>query len=233
MINDAYELVKKFQELAGQPIGIIPQYLSKQRCDIRSRWMREEIEEFEESSTVYEQADAIIDLLYYAVGALVEMGVKPDQLFLLVHEYNMKKLSCICYNDDGKVMKPSEWRHPDKEIKRIIDNMMLEQEAIMQTVKIENIEKSELISDIMRQAVECVNGENNITDLKEITMSNSKDMGIIESFLISVSAAVFIEAVKYVIKRVKNRDNYNDNMQMKINDKVYSLHELEENDENK
>ena len=85
----------------------------------------------------------------------------------------------------------------------------------------------------MRQAVECVNGENNITDLKEITMSNSKDMGIIESFLISVSAGVFIEAVKYVIKRVKNRDNYNDNMQMKINDKVYSLHELEENDENK
>lgn len=231
MINDAYELVKKFQEMAEQPIGTFPKYLSKERCNIRCKWMREEIEEFEESSTVYEQADAIIDLLYYAIGALVEMGIKPDQLFLLVHEYNMKKLSGKCYNKDGKVMKPDEWRHPDKEIKKIIDHMMLDQEVFMQKIKIENIEKNELVSDIMKQAVECVGNKNNITDLKTITIDQSKDMGIIESFVISVAAGTFIEAVKYVIKRIKNRDNYDDNAKIKINGKTYSLHEIEEDKE--
>ena len=86
MLNEAYELVKDFQEMAEQPIGEFPQSLSRSRCNIRCKWMREEIEEFENSDTVYEQADAIIDLLYYAIGSLVEMGVKPDELFMLVHE---------------------------------------------------------------------------------------------------------------------------------------------------
>ena len=123
MIDEAYELVQKFQEMAGQPIGTSPVFLEQQRCEIRSKWMREEIEEFEAGSTVYEQADAMIDLLYYAIGALVEMGVKPDQLFMLVHEYNIKKLSDKRCNEDGKVLKPRQWHHPDEEIRQIIDRM--------------------------------------------------------------------------------------------------------------
>lgn len=101
----------------------------------------------------------------------------------------------------------------------------------MQKIKIENIEKNELVSDIMKQAVECVGNKNNITDLKTITIDQSKDMGIIESFVISVAAGTFIEAVKYVIKRIKNRDNYDDNAKIKINGKTYSLHEIEEDKE--
>lgn len=124
MLNEAYELVKDFQKMAEQPIREFPQFLSRQRCNIRCKWMREEIEEFENSDTVYEQADAIIDLLYYAIGSLVEMGVKPDELFMLVHEYNVKKLIGKQCDRDGKIMKPYGWRHPDKEIKEIIDAMM-------------------------------------------------------------------------------------------------------------
>lgn len=123
MLNEAYELVKSFQEMAEQPIGEFPQSLSKQRCNIRCKWMREEIEEFENSNTVYEQADAIMDLLYYTLGSLVEMGVKPDELFMLVHEYNLKKIIGKQRDRDGKIMKPCGWRHPDKEIKEIIDAM--------------------------------------------------------------------------------------------------------------
>lgn len=126
MINEAYELVRSFQEMAEQPIGEFPQSLNRQRCNIRSKWMREEIEEFENSNTVYEQADAIVDLLYYALGALVEMGVKPDELFMLVHEYNVKKISGKRCDDDGKVMKPCGWQHPDRKIKEIIDTMVQE-----------------------------------------------------------------------------------------------------------
>lgn len=126
MINEAYELVKIFQKMAEQPIGKFPQFLSRRRCDIRCKWMREEIGEFENSNTVYEQADAIVDLLYYALGALVEMGVKPDELFMLVHKYNIKKIIGKRCDDDGKIMKPSGWNHPDKEIKEIVDAMMQE-----------------------------------------------------------------------------------------------------------
>ena len=136
MINDAYELVKNFQKMAEQPIGELPQFLCRQRCNIRCKWMREEIEEFENSNTVYEQADAIIDLLYYAIGVLVEMGVKPDELFLLIHEYNVKKIINKRFDIDGKIMKPCGWQHPDKEIKEIIDAMMQGKENIMQEIRV-------------------------------------------------------------------------------------------------
>lgn len=227
MINDAYELVKSFQKMAEQPIGELPQFLSRQRCDIRCKWMREEIEEFENSNTVYEQADAIMDLLYYALGALVEMGVKPDKLFMLVHEYNVKKIIGKRRDDDGKIMKPCGWQHPDKEIKEIIDAMMQEQEVFMQKIKVENLEQAELVSDIMEQAARCVSGDGNITELETVQIENTKDMGIIASFLVSVAAGVFIDAMKYVIKRIKTRGDYNENCKIKIGDKVYTLHEIE------
>lgn len=227
MINEAYELVKNFQKIAEQPIGELPQFLSRQRCNIRCKWMREEIEEFENSDTVYEQADAIIDLFYYALGALVEMGVKPDDLFKLIHEYNVKKIIDKRYDDDGKIMKPTGWKHPDKEIKEIIDAMMQEQEVIMQNIKVENFEQNELVSDIMDQAAKCVDGEGRITELETVYIENTKDVGILTSFMVSVAAGVFIDAVKYVIRRVKAREDYNENCKIKIGDKVYTLHEIE------
>lgn len=227
MINSAYELVKSFQKMAEQPIGEFPQFLGRQRCDIRCKWMREEIEEFENSNTVYEQADAIMDLLYYAIGALVEMGVKPDELFLLVHEYNVKKIIGKRCDDDGKIMKPCGWQHPDKEIKEIIDAMMQEQEVFMQKIKVENLEQDELVSDIMEQAARCVSEKGNITERETVQPEGTKDVGIIVSFMVSVAAGVFLDAVKYVIKRIKTRENYNENCKIKIGDKVYTLHEIE------
>lgn len=123
MINEAYELVKEFQQKANQPSSEFPLFLNKERCSIRCKWMKAELEEFEQGKDIYEQADAIIDLLYYALGALVEMGVAPDELFLLIHECNMKKLSNVICDEDGKILKPSGWCHPDRRIKAIIDLM--------------------------------------------------------------------------------------------------------------
>lgn len=88
--------------------------------------MKEELEEFFEAQNIYEQVDSIIDLLYYALGTLVELGVEPDELFILLHEWNLKKLDKICFDESGKVLKPEGWEHPDKEIKEIIDSMSCE-----------------------------------------------------------------------------------------------------------
>lgn len=108
---------------AKQPVSEFPLFLKQERAHIRCKWMRAEIEEFEQSKTVYEQADAIVDLFYYALGTLVEMGVRPDDLFYLIHQYNMKKLSEATFDTDGKILKPHNWHHPDQEIQLIIDSM--------------------------------------------------------------------------------------------------------------
>ena len=97
MINEAYGLVKIFQSQAKQPVSNKPTFLSQDRVSIRYTWMKEELEEFFEAQNIYEQVDSIIDLLYYALGTLVELGVEPDELFILLHEWNLKKLDKICF----------------------------------------------------------------------------------------------------------------------------------------
>ena len=126
MINEAYGLVKIFQSQAKQPVSNKPTFLSQDRVSIRYTWMKEELEEFFEAQNIYEQVDSIIDLLYYALGTLVELGVEPDELFILLHEWNLKKLDKICFDESGNVLKPEGWEHPDKEIKEIIDSMSCE-----------------------------------------------------------------------------------------------------------
>jgi predicted HAD superfamily Cof-like phosphohydrolase len=89
--------------------------------------MLEEIDEFIESDNITDQADAMIDLIYFALGTLVEMGVKPQKLFDIVHEANMTKLwedGKPRYNSDGKTIKPPGWQDPFKKLEDAIGNYL-------------------------------------------------------------------------------------------------------------
>lgn len=127
MLNEAYEMVKIFQTDAGQPVSNVPRCLEKERVDIRAKWMSEELQEFLTAPDLYSQADAIIDLLYYLLGTCVEMGIKPDTLFQIVHESNMKKITSAASaikDNDGKVQKPLSWTHPDTSLINAINSML-------------------------------------------------------------------------------------------------------------
>ena len=124
-MDKEFEKVKEFQEIFGLPISGNPLTLAPDRVNARAGWLREEIDEFEEAADIYEQADAMIDLIYFALGALVEMGVKPGRLFDIVHEANMSKLwsdgKVRRREGDGKVIKPPEWEDPEPKIRAAID----------------------------------------------------------------------------------------------------------------
>ena len=79
----------------------------------RSRWLREEVQELFDAYTVGEAADAYVDIIYLAVGGLVELGVDLDTFWDEVHEANMRKQKIK--NEDGKVTKPSGWEGPNTE----------------------------------------------------------------------------------------------------------------------
>ena len=91
--------------------------LPADRVEPRVAWMREEIEEFESAGSVVDQADAVIDLMYFALGTLVEMGVDGEALFDIVHRANMKKVSeSVSVRADGKIQKPADWVTPESEM---------------------------------------------------------------------------------------------------------------------
>ena len=126
-MNQEFKKVKEFHKAFESPISELPVILTSERVKARAGFMREEIEEFEESVNIYEQADAMIDLIYFALGTLVEMGVKPDKLFDIVHEANMSKIwsdGKVHYREgDRKVIKPPEWEDPEPKLRAEIDNM--------------------------------------------------------------------------------------------------------------
>jgi len=114
-MDKAWQDVYDFHQKFGAPYEDKPRLLPVERVNARVLWMREEIDEFIEAGTTEDQADAMIDLIYFALGTLVEMGVRPGPLFDIVHTANMQKLwpdGKVHRNADGKVIKSPEWRDP-------------------------------------------------------------------------------------------------------------------------
>lgn len=127
-MNREWEAVKQFQIKFGHPVAKAPVMLGQERARKRYNWMLEEINEFIEADEIVEQADAMIDVIYFALGTLVEMGIKPDALFDIVQSANMAKLwpdGKPHYNSDGKTVKPPTWEDPhtklQEEIKKQYD----------------------------------------------------------------------------------------------------------------
>ena len=118
--------VAAFHRLAGQPAPDTPRPLDHDRAEIRAAWMREELGEFLEATSVVDQSDAIIDLMYFALGTLVEMGVPAESLFEIVHLANMRKFAngdALRRPEDGKVMKSSDWLSPEEALARELTDL--------------------------------------------------------------------------------------------------------------
>lgn len=128
-LDKAWEDVRKFHITFDHPYENKPTLIDQERSASRASWMNEEIEEFLEATTVVDKADAMIDLIYFALGTLVELGVRPQAIFDIVQQANMSKVwedGSVHRREDGKVMKPPGWVAPEPliaaEIQRQFDN---------------------------------------------------------------------------------------------------------------
>ncbi len=120
--------VREFHDKFGHPVPTKPAMIDKKRALSRGKWMNEEVAEFLIADDIYEQADAMIDLIYFALGTMVELGLEADELFAIVQKANMSKLwpdGKPHYNPkDGKVIKPEGWQDPAPQIKAYIDSVI-------------------------------------------------------------------------------------------------------------
>ena len=85
----------------------------------RIGFMQEELDEFQAAATLEDQVDALVDLQYFLLGTLYEMGVTEeqyDECFNRVHQANMQKIAGVkrgrrVYGVDAE--KPDEWQPPE------------------------------------------------------------------------------------------------------------------------
>ncbi len=127
-MNKEWGYVKLFHDKFGHPMAEEPTVIDKKRALSRAKWMNEEVSEFLIADDIYEQADAMIDLIYFALGTMVEMGLEPDELFEIVQQANMAKLwpdgKPHYTPKDGKVIKPEGWEDPAPKLRACIDRII-------------------------------------------------------------------------------------------------------------
>ena len=120
--------VKEFQIAFNHPIANTPNFMDKKRAEARMSWVKEEVDEFLESDNVIDQADALVDALYFILGTAVEIGVDLEPVFDIVQNANMSKLwpdgTAHYRESDGKVAKPKGWQAPEPQIEAEIKRQM-------------------------------------------------------------------------------------------------------------
>lgn len=93
--------------------------------------LEEEVQEFIDSKHLVDEVDALIDLVYYAIGGLYRLGLTIDQAeecFSVVHKANMLKKKGIrrigVANKRGEdAVKPKGWQDPKEKLQGILKNI--------------------------------------------------------------------------------------------------------------
>ena len=121
------EMVREFSERFGIPIPPVPTQLNGEAFQYRLNFMHEELEEFAEawgSNSIVDQADALVDLVYVALGTAAMMGLPWDQIFEAVHKANMQKVRALPDDMESRhaldVRKPPGWTGPEVEIGAVL-----------------------------------------------------------------------------------------------------------------
>ena len=116
MLKDVIEFIKEVRKVDLPDKFTNLDYKTKED---RIQFLLEEIQEFNDSKgDKYEELDAMIDLIYFALGSVAHQGVTPEQFqeaWNRVHYANMQKKAGqkagrATYGVDAA--KPKEWQAP-------------------------------------------------------------------------------------------------------------------------
>lgn len=119
-INMVYDVYKFNEQIIKTERREVPGPLSRERLLFALTAMYEELHEFtvaNNEGNTGEALDAMIDLIYFALGRCYELGISEEQFMTcwkLVQEKNMQKsLGRKNRGTDVDAMKPEGWKAAD------------------------------------------------------------------------------------------------------------------------
>jgi predicted HAD superfamily Cof-like phosphohydrolase len=119
MTTDVFKDVLDFTKAFGLPENDKPKIIDTDIRELRINLLMEEVDEYltgEQTDDIVEIADALIDLIYIAVGTAITYGIPFEKVWNEVHRSNMAKLGPngeVLRREDGKVKKPEGWQPPN------------------------------------------------------------------------------------------------------------------------
>ncbi len=112
-----FQDVKAFHLKYGLLASDVPRMLTQRKAGERIEFMAEELREYAQAvldNDIEKAADALVDLVYVALGTAVMMGLPWAQLWAEVQRANMQKVRGITHRGHKvDVMKPPGWIPPN------------------------------------------------------------------------------------------------------------------------
>lgn len=108
MIGD----IKAFHEKFGLDYNAGPRWLPQELEDFRRQFMQEELDEYIAADTLEGKLDALVDLVYVALGTAYMSGFNFQEAWRRVHEANMAKVRGESGRSSYDVVKPEGWQPP-------------------------------------------------------------------------------------------------------------------------
>jgi predicted HAD superfamily Cof-like phosphohydrolase len=116
-----WEDVKQFHRKYGVPVSETPSLLSPEKLEFRTKFLREELNEFINGASegnLEKMGDALIDLVYVALGTAHMMGLPWQLMWNEVQLANMRKVRATDPSQSKRgsaldVVKPGGWKGPD------------------------------------------------------------------------------------------------------------------------
>lgn len=110
--------IREFHEKFGLAYRGSPRFLPTELAEFREQFMMEELEEYSDSLVLANQLDALVDLVYVAIGTAYLQGFDFNEAWRRVHEANMKKVRVDRAENSKRgstfdVVKPEGWTAPD------------------------------------------------------------------------------------------------------------------------
>lgn len=111
MVDD----VREFQsEILGKNYPDSPCRPTQAQKDYIATCLQEELDEFKSATNIVDEADAICDLVYFALGAAYQHGIDFTRVWKEVQRANMSKISGVTHRGvPGDAKKPEGWKAPD------------------------------------------------------------------------------------------------------------------------
>ena len=131
MANLFFKQVSNFnRDIIGYTFPPKPTKLPSTVKELLLIQLREEIDELENSNTLTDEVDALIDLIYFAFGGLYKQGIEEDTfgaLHTIVHNCNMTKVAGkkASRGYDGTAqdaVKPANFIPPERIICRFLND---------------------------------------------------------------------------------------------------------------
>ena len=108
--------VKRFNKKFGMMVNNRPTHLTDRKLQERIKFMQEELDEFTKGANeqnMDEMADALVDIVYVAIGTAIMMGLPWKKLWKDVQRANMAKVRGVGKRGNlVDCIKPAVWVPP-------------------------------------------------------------------------------------------------------------------------